>query len=324
MLTIAFPILVLAVAFIIGYTIRRGSICVVAATQAFVVQRRSKRLRAFGVAVAAAGLVIIPLHWIAPDHVSLSVSYPASLTAVFAGAAYAIGARINNACAFGTLAHLTGGRLAYAMTLVGAALGVSAVLVYVPVMAFHDNPSMSLLDEPSLFSLAVLLLFFGVLALTIIRRGQVWWQDLRSPEIDRLGPFRAMMIIGTLSGVLYAIIRGWTHMDLLSRNAALFVGQTVPKNETLLLLSAAALFVGGLSAALRSGQFKIRLPMLGEFGRCLVGGSVMGASAAIIPGGNGILLVHGVPSVAPNALAAYAAMTLILCGTFLGQRKNPS
>ena len=63
---LALPVFVATLAFLIGYSIRRGSICVVAATEALVVQRRSKRLRAFGVAVAAAGLIVVPLHWVRP------------------------------------------------------------------------------------------------------------------------------------------------------------------------------------------------------------------------------------------------------------------
>ena len=63
---LALPVFVATLAFLIGYFFRRGSSCVGAATEALVVQRRSKRLRAFGVAVAAAGLIVVPLHWVRP------------------------------------------------------------------------------------------------------------------------------------------------------------------------------------------------------------------------------------------------------------------
>lgn len=321
MAAIALPILVAALAFVIGYAIRRGSICAVAATHAFMVQRRSKRLRAFAVAVAAAGLVIVPLHWAFPDHARLSISHPPSWAVVMAGAVYAIGARVNDACAFGTLAHLTGGRLAYAMTLIGAALGVILVVAFQPLPAIHENPRPSIMNEPSMLSLVVLSFFLGIVLMTIIKRARVWWQDLRDAKKDRLGPFRAMLIIGTFSGLLYSVMGGWTHMGLLSRNAALVAGSAAPQNDALLLVSAAALFAGGLCAALRSGRFEVRWPRFGEFGRCLMGGLAMGASAAIVPGGNGILLVHGIPSLAVNACVAYAVMTVVLCVTFWGQRK---
>ncbi|MEM7732255.1 MAG: YeeE/YedE thiosulfate transporter family protein [Pseudomonadota bacterium] len=313
------PVLVVTLAFIIGYTIRRGSICVVAATHAFVVQRRSKRLRAFAVAVAAAGLVVIPLHWALPDTAMLSLSYPASVTAVAAGGIYAIGARVNNACAFGTLGHLTGGRLVYAMTLVGAALGASVTLAFQPIRTFHDTPVLSSLYDPTPFAMAVVAVFLAIVLVTVAQRGRVWWQDLRGSEQDRLGPFRAMLIIGVFSGLLYAVMGGWTHMGLLSRHASVLAGQSAPKNDLLLWLSAAALFVGGCTAAVRTRQFQLRGPKLGEFTRCLIGGTLMGASAAVIPGGNGILLVHGLPSLASNAWTAYAVMTVILCITFLSR-----
>ena len=110
----------------------------------------------------------------------LSLSYPASITVLAAGALFALGARINNACAFGTLGYLTGGsRLAYIMTLVGAALGASYALYHQPLMAFHDDVAASLLYDPSPVGFAVLALFLSIVLLTIRQRGRVWWQDLR-------------------------------------------------------------------------------------------------------------------------------------------------
>ena len=110
----------------------------------------------------------------------LSLSYPASITVLAAGALFALGARINNACAFGTLGYLTGGsRLAYIMTLVGAALGASFALYHQPLMAFHDDVAASLLYDPSPVGFAVLALFLSIVLLTIRQRGRVWWQDLR-------------------------------------------------------------------------------------------------------------------------------------------------
>ena len=45
--------LLLGLSFLVGYAIRRGSICAVLATRALIVDRRSARFRAFGVAAAA-------------------------------------------------------------------------------------------------------------------------------------------------------------------------------------------------------------------------------------------------------------------------------
>lgn len=46
----------------------------------------------------------------------------------------------------------------------------------------------------------------------------------------------------------------------------------------------------------------------------MTGGMLMSGAAAVIPGGNDIMLIYGLPSLAPHAVAAYAVMmaTLVL------------
>ena len=86
------------------------------------------------------------------------------------------------------------------------------------------------------------------------------------------------------------------------------------------LTSMAIAVFGGLAASIWNQSFELRWPSVGGALRRLCGGALMGGSAAIIPGGNGTMLVYGVPSLAPHALAAYAAMTVVLCASFLLRR----
>jgi hypothetical protein len=48
----------------------------------------------------------------------------------------------------------------------------------------------------------------------------------------------------------------------------------------------------------------------------------MGASSTAIPGGNGTMLIFGLPSVAPHALAGYAAMMMVLCLSFIATGRD--
>ena len=111
--------LLLGLSFLVGYAIRRGSICAVLATRALIVDRRSARFHAFGVAAAGAGAVVVPLHWLAPADVTLSAGYPVTVSVAVAGAIFGLGARLNNACVLGTLAHLTGGNLVFGFSVLG-------------------------------------------------------------------------------------------------------------------------------------------------------------------------------------------------------------
>lgn len=107
-MTILLVLVTLTCAFCIGYAIRRGSICAVLATRALIIDGKSSRFRAFGVAAAGSGAIIVPLHWVGPDLATLSAGYPVSGLVLLGGAIFGLGAWMNGACALGTLAHLTG------------------------------------------------------------------------------------------------------------------------------------------------------------------------------------------------------------------------
>jgi hypothetical protein len=135
-----------------------------------------------------------------------------------------------------------------------------------------------------------------------------------------MGPYRAMLIIGVCGGLLYTLAGRWTYMSVLSQRASHLVDPTLAFEGWPAVLCAAIVVTGGITAAWRYQDFDFRRPGLIAGLRCLLGGSVMGASAAIIPGGNGTMLVHGLPSLAPHAIAAYCAMTVTLCLSFLIRR----
>nr|WP_299507910.1 YeeE/YedE thiosulfate transporter family protein [uncultured Roseobacter sp.] len=91
------------------------------------VDRCSARFRAFGVTNAGAGAVSVPLLWLFPTEMALSAGYPFTVSVVFAGAAVGFGARLNNACVLGTLAHLTGGNLTFGYSELGMIIGATAM-----------------------------------------------------------------------------------------------------------------------------------------------------------------------------------------------------
>lgn len=309
----------LMLSFFVGYAIRRGSVCAVLATRMLIVDRRAARFRAFGVAAAGSGAVIIPLHWLFPDSVTLSAGYPVTLQILLAGAAFGIGARINDACALGTLAHLTGGNLSYGATIIGMAAGASLIASF----EVENNtvaPLISPLETPGAGSIIFAVILTLVLVFALYRRVPRWVRNLREPGSARMGPYRAMLVIGVCGGLLYALAGNWTYMSVVSERAARLVGVNYGASGWPVLLCAATVAAGGVVAAWQYGSFDLRRPHLLTSLRCMSGGTIMGASAAIIPGGNGTLLIHGLPSLAPHAIAAYAAMTAALCLSFILRR----
>jgi len=73
-------------------------------------------------------------------------------------------------------------------------------------------------------------------------------------------------------------------------------------------LSCATLFEA-LFAAMRRASFRIHFS-LPALALRLGGGSAMGFGSALIPGGNGTLILLGLPSLSPHAPVAYAALAL--------------
>ncbi|MEY8831996.1 YeeE/YedE thiosulfate transporter family protein [Phaeobacter italicus] len=319
-------LITLTCAFLVGYAIRRGSICAVLATRALILEGKPARFRAFLVAAAGSGAIIVPLHWAMPDLATLSAGYPVTRVVLLGGAAFGVGAWINGACALGTLAHLTGGHIRYLATVVGMVSG-ALVVQFTGAASNQDAlPKASPLEAPDLFAVLFVVVLALCLAIALYRRVPRWWRGFREPGSARMGPYRSMLAVGIFGGLLYALAGNWTYMAILSERAARLVDPTILPSGWPALFSAMAVIFGGVTAAVRYGDFAIQRPRMIGLLRSLAGGMIMGASAAIIPGGNGTLLIHGLPSLAPHAIAAYAAMTAVLCICFgvIGWLRRPS
>ncbi len=299
--------------FVMGFAIRRGKVCVVAATQDLVVRHRPDLFIGFAIASCWSGLLLIPLAWAAPTIFHLSPGYDQLIQALLFGSLYGIGAWANQACGFGTLAHLTGGRLGYLLTLVGWAIGASFVSeVYRP----QHVPAPSLLTTSPLAAAAVWMAFAAVCwwscpRLRLLRYPSRWRRMLLGRA--RMRPFEAMLLIGIGGGLLYSCAGNWTYMGLLSGYASQLVLRDFTPNSPLpALLGTATMIGGGVCAAIRSSSFRLRGTSWMQGSRHLAGGIAMGAATQLIPGGNGVIIVYGLPSFAPHALTAYFGMTLTL------------
>lgn len=177
-------LLVVALAFMVGFAVRRGGLCAVAAVSQAVAHRRTTRIRMFLVAAAWSGVLIVPLAWLLPSSVSLSPGYPISGAVLFGGALFGLGAYVNGACALGTLAHLSGGETNYAGTVVGVLMGAAASRALAPVEV--SAPAPSPLSEPSWIGY----LFFALFAALAL---QAAWRR-RRPALERVRAKTSFMI----------------------------------------------------------------------------------------------------------------------------------
>ena len=319
--TVILFLFVSGLAFSVGFAIRRGSICAVAAADQWVLHRRATRMKAFVTAACWAGVVVLPSAWLLPEWVVLSPAYPATLLGAAGGVLFGFGAYVNRACAFGTLAHLSGGDTNYLATIAGVAFGAVVAPHLIP---FTSDPASSVLTEPSFLAVGTFIAFALI-------AGRATWRHFRSRGHKlALGvglrtrrqwrPATAMVVIGLAGGLLNAIVGEWSYMAVLSKQAAGLLDPGLRATSWPALAGAVALLAGGTVAAISSARFRLAAPKLRSLIQKFLGGVMMSLAATLIPGGNDVMLLYGVPSLAPHALVAYAAMTVTLLGFFYIQR----
>ena len=314
--TSALALLAMPLAFVVGFALKRGSVCMVEGTRQAIVFGRTLRLRAFIVAAGAAGCTILPIAWLLPGKGMLAPDFALTPWVIVGGTVFGVGARINGGCQFGTIGRLAGGETNYVFTCAGAIVGAAfALRTATPVL-----PEESPLMMPSALGFATFILF-AALALPGLKRRYL--RNIGRIFRDRralMSPVAAMLVVGTVGGILYTLAGSWTAGALLNREGAWLLGEVANHADIKVFAGGVALVGGALFAAIRSGRFRLCLPSIAGFVRNGTGGILMGAGAALVPGGNGTLLLYSIPSASLTALAAFAAMTATIALGFLPAR----
>jgi uncharacterized membrane protein YedE/YeeE len=225
---------------------------------------------------------------------------PASGAALAGGAIVGLGAYVNGRCAFGTIAELGSGMLARLATLAGFMAGTALgdlAHMHIPAMAPTLTPLASL---PASATLSLALVATAGLGLALAR--------LRRPTAHQeWSPLRAMAVIGLSNGLLLVLARSWPYTSLLmqlARGGGADVGQHAMMAETFIL--------GAVAGGVALHRFRWTIGNRRDWLRALLGGTIMGTGAVLVPGGNDAMLLVGVPLALPNLVAAYAAMTVVL------------
>lgn len=290
--------LALLAAALMGAALQRGATCLVVAVDEVMQRRRLSRLLAI---VAAAGCVSASLLLL--RDLGVPAMPPAGRAlgiAVLAGSvAMGLGAVVNGACAFGTVARLGSGEWAYAATPVGFFAGCTLV------RALGWHAAMPVDAAAPLFALpagsgwvAAGLATAGCAALLLRRR------------FDGLA---ATVAIGWTFAVLLVAGGAWAYTDLLAELA-----QGMQAGVGWRIALAAALLAGSLLAGCRA--WRAQWPPRRQWLRCGGGGALMGLGGSLVPGGNDGLLLLAMPLGWPYAWAAFVAMVAAIAAGLAGRR----
>jgi uncharacterized protein len=299
-----------ALMFVIGYASQRSGVCMVRAVREVIERRRFHRLAGFALAASFAIVVMGLAEWLgAQPFMTIMGSAPDGL-AVAGGVLFGLGSLLAGHCAMGLLGGLTQGE----MWRIGAiaAMFVAALLLG-PQMssAALMLPARAPVPSPLAGHVAIALTIggtVGALAASYIYR-QIGWKRPRGGW----SPLIAMAVVGTASGLLFALDRQWVYT---SRIAEIAYGGGWTTGA---LIGLAAM----TSAAIIGGTFALRAGSGSQWLRAGAGGLLMGAGATLVPGGNDAMLFTGVPLLLPNLLAGYASfIATLLAASWLRRSRH--
>jgi len=305
-----------ACAALMGFSIQRGATCTVAAMDEIVNRRRCHRL--FGFLEASlwvtGGLLIARAVDALPR---MPAGYAAGAATVAGGALLGLGAYVNRACVFGTLARLGNGEWAYVATPLGFFAGCASVDALLA-------PVASKLESGSPVLQAAAWVAWPVGAAMLARVGHGLHRALTDARASHPASARALIarriwsphaataLIGITFVCMLLLAGAWAYTDVLAEVArGGIVANIAPRTLLLVALTGGAV-VGGVTAE----RFHSTRPTTAQLVRCFAGGAMMGCGSLLIPGSNDGLILVGMPLLWPYAWLAFATMCVTI-GTAL-------
>jgi uncharacterized protein len=285
---------------LVGFAAAHGGICAVRAVEDLLEGRGAALFLGFLKCAVWVALVTLPLTWTMVPGARLACSYPLGWPVLVGGFLFGMGAAVNGGCAFSTVSHLAAGDLGAGFAMLGLGLG----------FALHEAAIGPLLPAPAPRPSA--LAHGGPWAVLIFAAAGVWAvrEAVRLANGPGVRVGRAMAAIGLAGGALYALHGPWVYTAGLAQGVA-WAARGGPAPSGLIPL----LFLGVLGGAALAARVRGRLRLRGAtrlaVARGLGGGALMGAGAALVPGGNDALVLHALPALATHAALAYAAL---VCG----------
>jgi hypothetical protein len=296
---------------LVGFAAHRASLCTVKAVEEVISTRRGFMLLSFAKTMLWVAGVTFVILWVWPEIAAPRAAWTLTLPALAGGMIFGVGAVFNGGCSISTLTRLGAGNLGILLSLIGFCAGLWMESHLAPGLGWPLRASVpALLSLASAWSKPLLLLVlvwmaFEAVRLVRSRPADQTWRSRLLAQRYRLST--AAMIMGLSNGLLYAIAGAWAYTSTLSGGVRDLAGDQ-PGPGPLLWLLFLALLAGIVVSAWQSGRFRLdwrpRPMWLGYF----LGGGLMGFGAALVPGGNDVLILQAIPSLSPHAVPVFLAM----------------
>ena len=254
--------------------------------------------------------ITLLVSWALPGEAVRIGGWQLSLLTIGGGVLFGIGATINGGCAFSTLTRFGGGDLGMVASLIGFLVGADAygIVAGAGLMAEPVETQAILAGEGSwrlpVTGALALWMIWELVHLSRAAAAGGWRQRLLAPRY-RMSTAAALM--GLSNAVLYTLVGVWPYTRLFGQTAR-YAATGAPPPETILWLLFAAM-IGGIGlSAWQGGRFRWQGRPQWRWIGYGTGGGLMGFGASMIPGGNDVLIMHGMPSLSPHALPAFLAI----------------
>jgi uncharacterized membrane protein YedE/YeeE len=306
-----------ALAALLGFAAHRSSVCTVKAVVEMMTTGRAHMLASFWQAALWVMAIDLVVYWASGARPIGAPAVPLSVWPFVGGTIFGIGAAMNQGCAFSTLNKLGGGNLGMAVTLAGFGFG-AAMFIAFPVVVLtgpvEQLPSLLMRRQDVAALLTIVLSVWAIRQAWRLWRGRPGSQGFsRSLLSGRYRLSTGAALIGLSAGTLFAVQGAWLYTSTIQSLAATVFSPAAGPSFDRLLLFVAVLVGVGLSVWQRRA-FQLQVPGAATAARHFMGGMMMGTGAAMIPGGNDVLVLQTIPLLLPHAILAYLG---VLFGIYL-------
>ncbi len=299
-----------AFAGLLGFAAHRASICTVRAVAEIMSARSAHMLWSITKSALWVIALTLPFFWLMPAAASHIGGWQVTAATFLGGFLFGLGAAINGACAYSTMARLADGEVRMAVTVGGFAIGIVTFLALVD-LEWLARPA----KAPALLGSALtfaLLVSAVLLAWALYEVPRIWRHRPRHLGLKHmiLAPqYRlstAALLIGIASAVIFLLIGtpGYTITLQNLVQGAIGMG-ALPAPRGIILL---AVLAGMLASTLQRGSFRLDWWPQRSWLRNISGGALMGLGTAMVPGGNAVLVLYATPSFSPHALPGLVAL----------------
>ena len=310
---LAFLPLSLALAMLIGFSMERANICTVKAVEEVLTTKRAYLFASFAKTVLWIMVLTVPLLWLMPGARAQPVAWSLSIYSFAGGVIFGLGAFANGGCAFSTLSKLASGRIAMLVTLLAFWAGaVAQTLLMARDWLPTPLPATAHLSAEThwVTVLFAFLVIWAVWELVRLGRtqpsGTTFGQNILA---DRYRLSTAAVLIGLSNAVLFTLSGSWLYTTVLIDGGRYFANANITIDPARWGL-VAALVVGAVMSTVQGRRFRLDWRPDPAWIGNLVGGFLMGLGAAMIPGGNAVLILASLPNLAVHAVPAFLGIVI--------------